>query len=87
MAGVKQELELLGYTSQAAFLLDCGLLELVQRQLESLTKEADKIDLSRVVKNLTMPGEMGEKFQVMALGKDYDSALSGFRSLDLAYRL
>jgi len=30
---------------------------------------------------------MGERFQVMALGKGYDRALRGFSLQDLAYRL
>lgn len=86
-SAVKNDLELLGYASQAAFLLDNGLLEIMQEQLGGLERESDRIELSRMVKTLTLPGEMGERFQVMALGKRYDSPLQGFRSQDLAYRL
>lgn len=86
-SAVKNDLELLGYASQAAFLLDNGLLEIMEQQLSSLERESDRIELSRMVKTLTLPGEMGERFQVMALGKRYDSPLQGFRSQDLAYRL
>lgn len=86
-SAVKHDLELLGYASQAAFLLDNGLLDLMHGQLGSLEREADRLALANVVKTLTLPGEMGERFQVMALGKGYDLPLQGFRSQDLAYRL
>ncbi|MGK0280646.1 MAG: SAM-dependent MidA family methyltransferase [Patiriisocius sp.] len=86
-SAVKNDLELLGYASQAAFLLDNGLLEIMEEQLGSLEGESDRIELSRMIKTLTLPGEMGERFQVMALGKRYDPPLQGFRSQDLAYRL
>ena len=86
-SALKNNLELLGYASQAAFLLDNGLLELMQANLERLESDAERYALSNVVKKLTLPGEMGEKFQVMALGKHYEHPLQGFRSQDLAYRL
>jgi SAM-dependent MidA family methyltransferase len=86
-SAVDNNLELLGYASQSAFLLDNGLLDIMQEQVVDLERESDRIELSRVVKTLTLPGEMGERFQVMALGKNYDSQLQGFSSQDLAYRL
>ena len=84
---VNNDLELCGYASQAAFLLDNGLLEFMEEQLGKLSRESERIELSRQVKILTLPGEMGERFQVMALSKSYDLPLRGFRSQDLAYRL
>lgn len=86
-SAIKSGLELLGYTSQAAFLLDNGLLNLMEEQLAGLERESDRIELLKAVKTLTLPGGMGERFQVMALGKRYDASLQGFRSRDLAYRL
>lgn len=86
-AGVGNGLDLLGYASQSAFLLDNGLLALMEEQQQKLQSEAEGIALSRVVKTLTLPGEMGERFQVMALGKNFEYALQGFRSQDLSYRL
>jgi len=86
-SAVKYNLDLLGYASQAAFLLDNGLLEVVQNEQRNLESEKDRIELSKVVKTLTLPGEMGERFQVMALGKHYALPLQGFRTQDLAYRL
>ncbi|MFK8075093.1 MAG: class I SAM-dependent methyltransferase [Granulosicoccus sp.] len=86
-AGVANGLDLLGYASQSAFLLDNGLLALMEEQLQELSGEADRVALSKVVKTLTLPGEMGERFQVMALGKNFDEPLQGFQTQDLSYRL
>jgi len=36
---------------------------------------------------LTLPGEMGERFKVMALAKEYDSPLRGFSVRDLRHTL
>ncbi len=33
---------------------------------------------------LTLPGEMGERFKVLALSRDYDLPLSGFAFRDLS---
>ncbi len=86
-AAVACEMELLGYASQSAFLLDNDLLKIADTVSTTLTSEADRISLARQIKTLTLPGEMGERFQVMALGKGYDRPLRGFQTQDLAYRL
>ena len=36
---------------------------------------------------LTLPGEMGERFKVIALSKNYDSPLRGFATRDLRHSL
>lgn len=86
-AAVACDMDLLGYASQSAFLLDNDLLQIADTTRASLEGEADRISLARQIKTLTLPGEMGERFQVMALGKGYDRPLRGFRTQDLAYRL
>lgn len=86
-AGVSADLDLLGYATQSAFLLDNDLLKMVEAQSQEKKSELDRIALARAVKTLTLPGEMGERFQVMALGKGYDHALRGFLTQDLSYRL
>lgn len=58
-AAVASGLDLLGYASQSAFLLDNELLALAEEQRDSLDREADRLELSRCVKILTLPGEMG----------------------------
>jgi len=60
--------EPLGLVSQGQFLLANGLLEDAQR----LSQEGDiheQLALSQQVKTLSMPGEMGQQFQVLALQK------------------
>lgn len=86
-AAVSQELDLLGYASQSAFLLDNDLLSLTERERARTLSDVEQITLARAIKTLTLPGEMGERFQVMALGRGYDLRLRGFRSQDLSYRL
>lgn len=86
-AAVAQELDLLGYASQSAFLLDNGLLPLAEQMSASAESEIERLQVARAVKTLTLPGEMGERFQVMALGRGYDLRLRGFSSQDLSYRL
>ena len=86
-AAVDNDLDLLGYASQSAFLLDNNLLALADQQMATAEREVDRIAISRAVKTLTLPGEMGERFQVMALGKGYDASLNGFLTQDLSHRL
>ena len=82
-------LEVSGYTTQAMFLLACGLDE-VLAEYESLS-ERERIRINNQVRLLTLPGEMGERFQVMALsrGLEEDPAgnLRGFAITDLRHRL
>ena len=74
-----------GYTTQAAFLLANGLSELHAEQVSDDVQQ--QVVLSQQVKTLTLPTEMGERFKVMALTKNYDEPLKGFSMLDLRNRL
>lgn len=67
-----------GYTTQAFFLLNNGLLDL----LSHYTDEAICIKRNQEVKILTHPHEMGELFKVIALNKGIDLLLRGFKSHD-----
>lgn len=79
------ELEVSGYTTQAAFLLANGLSEL---HAEQVTDDVlQQIKLSQQIKTLTLPSEMGDRFKVMALAKNYEEPLQGFSMLDLRNRL
>ncbi len=55
------------YTNQANYLLEAGLLELMQ--LETSDDEKKQLQLSQQVKKLIQPHEMGELFKVMVLEK------------------
>ena len=69
--------DLLGYTSQAAFLLDCGLLELATDAEKNLNIR-EQMQLHQAIKLLTMPTEMGERIKVMGIGKNVDVTFKGF---------
>jgi len=63
-------LEVLGYTSQAGFLLGCGIGELLLR-----TDPEDAVRYlpqSKAVQKLVSPAEMGELFKVLAVGLDVE---------------
>jgi len=81
--------EVSGYTSQTMFLLGCGLEEVILG-FQSLS-EKDRMMKNIEVRKLTLPAEMGERFQVMALCRDLSEELSedlrGFALRDLRYRL
>ena len=72
----------LGYTSQAHFLINSGVLNFL--------KEVSPDDihtyapLSAQLQKLTSPAEMGELFKVIALGKGIDEPLTGFSRGDLS---
>lgn len=74
-----------GYTTQAFFLLGCGLESMAQDLINADLKQ--RIELSQQIKKLTLPSEMGEQFKVMALSKQLDTPLIGFRLADHRARL
>lgn len=86
-AGTAAGLDFLGYTSQAAFLMANDVLALAEAEMAQAESEPERIAVSRAVKTLTLPGEMGERFQVLALGKVYARELRGLSLQDLSYRL
>lgn len=75
-AGLENECDLLGYTTQAAFLLANDLLKFAAA--EKNPSPVDEVKLHQAVKLLTLPTEMGERMKVMALGKNVELQLSGF---------
>jgi SAM-dependent MidA family methyltransferase len=77
--------EVAGYTTQAHFLIGCGLGDFVAN-VEGL-ELVERLNLSRQAMVLTLPGEMGERFKVIALTKDYASPLRGFATRDLRHSL
>ena len=68
--------QLLGYTTQAHFLINCGIADfLAEADPENLR---EYLPLSAQLQKLTSPAEMGELFKVMALGKGVNGMLRGF---------
>jgi SAM-dependent MidA family methyltransferase len=78
-------LEVEGYTSQAMFLLGCGLDRILIERADD--KPGGRLDLNSQVRQLTLPGMMGERFKVMGLGRGLDAECSGFSLQDLRHRL
>ncbi|HYA65779.1 MAG TPA: SAM-dependent methyltransferase [Burkholderiaceae bacterium] len=72
-------LQVLGYTSQARFLLNCGILE-------RLNAASDAAQLG-AAQRLLSEAEMGELVKVLALGRGFDGQLLGFSCGDRRHRL
>ncbi|RFA30134.1 SAM-dependent methyltransferase [Alkalilimnicola ehrlichii] len=85
-AGRKAGLELLGFTPQAQFLLAGGMAEIVSEAMAD-ADDAERLRLSQQVKALTLPGEMGERFKVMGLGRHCEIDMTGFALADHVARL
>jgi SAM-dependent MidA family methyltransferase len=75
-AGCGAGLELLGYSTQASFLFNCGLTEILARTPAS--EPLRYLPLASAVQKLISPAEMGELFKVIALGKGISEPLLGF---------
>lgn len=78
-------LDVAGYTSQAQFLLGCGLGEILQQAATDDVRT--HLTMTQAVKKLTLPSEMGELFKVMALTRSVDLMLQGFSVQDRRHRL
>ena len=83
-AALDAGLEVSGFTTQAYFLVACGLGGMVNEQRDD---DFRFLQLTQQAKLLTMPGAMGEQFKVIALGKNYSQPLLGFRVADQRGRL
>jgi SAM-dependent MidA family methyltransferase len=83
-AGTRIGFELAGYCAQAQFLIGNGLGDALEAA-QSLP-EIERLRLVQEAKRLTLPGEMGERFQAMGFqrGVDFEPA---FALGDLSGRL
>ena len=72
-------LDVLGYTTQAHFLLNCGLLDLLK---ENRTPAA-----ANAAHRLISEAEMGELVKVLAVGRGIDAPLLGFARGDRTHTL
>lgn len=77
--------EIAGYVSQAHFLLNGGL----QEELADFTSlpVAEQLELSRQTKLLTLPGEMGENFKCIGLGRGDIAPPVAFQESDRTHML
>jgi SAM-dependent MidA family methyltransferase len=84
-AGIAAGLELAGYTSQANFLLNAGLTELLMQTPP--TDAAAYLPQANAVQRLVSPAEMGELFKVIGLSKGGVAPLAGFARGDRRHNL
>jgi SAM-dependent MidA family methyltransferase len=80
--GINAGLSLLGYTSQAAYLLDAGIGSLLIDKVDP-SNSAEFMPHSNAIQKLLSEAEMGELFKVMCFGKGLpfeEGDLPGFRS-------
>jgi SAM-dependent MidA family methyltransferase len=84
-AGLSAGFDLAGYCSQSSFLLGNGLAGVLSR-IEQIDDEAERLARAQEVKRLTLPSEMGERFQAMGFSKDVEFG-AAFLAGDLSYRL
>jgi SAM-dependent MidA family methyltransferase len=69
-------LDLLGYTNQAQFLINCGITDVLAAT--PAENAAAYLPLAAQAQKLMSPAEMGEMFKVIALGRKFDVPLAGF---------
>ena len=84
-AALAAGLEIAGYASQNYFLFGCGLMELLAEVNSAETVRY--LEQVRQVKLLTLPGEMGDRFQAVALTRHLEIPLRGFAFRDERSRL
>src|SRR5690606_27718877 len=95
-AALEGGLDVMGYTSQARFLLSAGLPQLLTRMSEPQAQEekaadgaalASQAQTLSAVQKLLSEAEMGELFKVLAIGRGIDGPLIGFAGGDRRDRL
>jgi len=84
-AAGKAGLDRLGYTSQAHFLINCGITSLLAQIPADNAKEY--LPLANQVQKLLSPAEMGDLFKVAAFGRNVSTPLTGFTSGDKSHLL
>ncbi len=84
-AGTDAGLDLIGYTTQANFLLNLGITEILATLADP--DSAEYIREAGHLHKLIGQHEMGELFKVIAFGKDIDIDWQGFISGDICHKL
>jgi len=78
-------LDVLGYASQADFLLNCGITDILGA--EDASDAQRYAPLAAQAQKLLSPAEMGELFKVLALGRGARPAVTGFTRADRSHTL
>jgi SAM-dependent MidA family methyltransferase len=87
-AATSAGLDVLGFATQAAFLIGAGMESLLSTEMQLAEGDPQRqVRLAAEARQLLLPGEMGEVFKVIALGKGFGAPLAGFSTQDLRGRL
>jgi SAM-dependent MidA family methyltransferase len=70
-AGCAAGLTVEGFTSQASFLIGSGIAELVDHHDDPRRQ----VETAAQIRRLTLPGEMGESFKLIGLGREWQGDL------------
>jgi len=73
------QLQVLGFATQMAMLLGLG----IEAEIIAAPDQATQIRRASEARQLLMPNEMGERFKVIALGRDFNAPLAAFAHQDL----
>ena len=87
LAGAAREsgLDILGYATQAQFLVNCGITDVLgEANVENALHYAP---LAAQAQKLLSPAEMGELFKVLAVGRGVARPLLGFSRNDRSHTL
>src|SRR5690606_35540244 len=84
-SAVTHGLSLKGYCGQAQFLINCGITDILGRV--SPDDMGRYLPLAAEAQKLLSPAEMGELFKVVALAKNYEASLVGFKQGDRSHTL
>lgn len=85
-AGTHAGSDFAGYCTQAGFLIGNGLQQNLAAAEAKAHDEAARYKLRQEAKRLTLPGEMGERFQAMGFAREVEFA-HAFIAGDLSWRL
>jgi SAM-dependent MidA family methyltransferase len=69
-------LDVIGYLSQASFLVNCGITAVLERSDPNDVRRF--APLASAAQKLLSPAEMGELFKVLCVGRGVSRALMGF---------
>lgn len=83
-SGLEAGFEINGFTNQASFLIGCGLIDIMD-EFQSCDTQPQRTQ--QAIKLLTHPCEMGELFKVLAMNKNTDIDLPGFKLFDKQHTL
>jgi SAM-dependent MidA family methyltransferase len=74
----------LGFATQAAFLIGAGIETVLMADMQAAGADTQaQTRIAGEARRLLLPGEMGEVFKVIAVARSYESPLAGFSTQTL----